>query len=147
MTTQKFASLNDIFEAANEVEWELKEEKVPKYRGISSSNTWIKENEGDQTSSGWNKSKDFKKPYENKPFEGNSPKYPRREGGNKDPTMFPKAIQCQKCIGWGHMMRECTNQFNVLVQGGAMYLGERVDQEAGCEEETQEDGEFEGDKD
>ncbi|KAH0721561.1 hypothetical protein KY284_006591 [Solanum tuberosum] len=124
MTIHKFASLNDIFEAANEVERELKKEKVPKYKG-----------------------KDFKKPYEKKPFEGDTPKYPPREGGNNDPTELPKGIQCHKCRGWCHMMCECPNRLNVLVQGGELYLDEEVGQEEGCEEETQEEGEFEGDED
>jgi len=106
MTIHKFASLNDIFEAANEVERELKEEKVPKYKGISSSNSWSKNKEGVQTYLGWNKNKDFKKPYEKKPFEGNTPKYPPREGGNNDPNKFPKGIQCHKCRGCGHTMCE-----------------------------------------
>ncbi|KAH0650298.1 hypothetical protein KY284_030210 [Solanum tuberosum] len=97
MTIYKFSSLNNIFEAANVVEQELKEEK------------------------------DFKKPYENTPFEGNTPKYPPREEGNKDPTKFPKGIQFHKCRGWGHMTG--------------------VDQEKGCEEETREEDEFEGDED
>ncbi|KAH0655628.1 hypothetical protein KY285_030510 [Solanum tuberosum] len=100
MTIHKFGSLNNIFEAANVVEQELKEEKVPKYKGISSSNSWSKTNGGD-----------FKKPYENKPFEGNTPKYPPREEGEE------------------------------------FCLGEGVDQEKGCEEETREEDEFEGDED
>ncbi|KAH0665209.1 hypothetical protein KY285_026415 [Solanum tuberosum] len=115
MTIQKFVSLNDNFEAANEVEPELKEEKN---KG------------GAQTSSGWNKNKDLQKPYEKKPFEGNNPKYPPREGEEG-----------------GHLMRECPNCLNVLVQGGELYIGEGVDQEEGCEEETQEEGEFECDED
>ncbi|KAK4707455.1 hypothetical protein R3W88_033002 [Solanum pinnatisectum] len=64
MIIHKFASLNDIFEAANEVERELKDEKVPKYKGISSSNSLSKNKRGAQTSSGYNKNKDLKKPYE-----------------------------------------------------------------------------------
>ncbi|KAH0722545.1 hypothetical protein KY290_005201 [Solanum tuberosum] len=124
MTIHKFASLNDIFEAANEVERELKNEKVPKYKG-----------------------KDFKKPYEKKPFEGDTPKYPPRKGGNNDPTELPKGIQCHKYRGWCHMMCECPSRLNVLVQGGELYLDEEVGQEEGCEEETQEEGEFEGDED
>ncbi|KAH0644782.1 hypothetical protein KY284_032666 [Solanum tuberosum] len=124
MAIHKFASSNDIFDATNEVERELKKEKVPKYKG-----------------------KDFKKPYEKKYFEGNTPRYPPREGGNNDPTKFPKGIQCHKCRGWGHMMCECANQLNVLVQEGELYLGEGEDQEEGCEEDTQEEDEFEGDED
>ncbi|KAH0665229.1 hypothetical protein KY285_026435 [Solanum tuberosum] len=108
MTIHKFASLNDIFEVANE---------------------------------------DCKKPYGKKPFEGNTPRYPLREESNKGPTKFPTGIQCHKCRGWGPMMRECPNRFNVLVQGGELYLGEGVDQEEGCEEETQEENEFERDED
>ncbi|XP_015161051.1 uncharacterized protein [Solanum tuberosum] len=147
MTIHKFASLNDIFETTNEVERELKKEKVPKYKGISSSNSWSKNKGGAQTSSGWNKNKDLKKPYEKKAFEGNTPKYPPREGGNKDSTKFPKGIQCHKCRGRGHMMREYPNWLNMLVQGGELYIGEGVDQEEGCEEETQEEDDFEGDED
>ena len=33
----------EIFEATNKVERKFKEEKVPKYKGISSSNSWKKE--------------------------------------------------------------------------------------------------------
>ncbi|KAH0661546.1 hypothetical protein KY284_026477 [Solanum tuberosum] len=91
--------------------------------------------------------KDCKKPYGKKPFEGNTPRYPLREESNKDPTKFPTGIQCHKCRGWDPMMRECPNRFNVLVQGGELYLGEGVDQEEGCEEETQEENEFERDED
>jgi len=94
---------------------------------------------------GGNKGKDFKKPYEKKPFEGNTPKYPPREGGNNDPTKFPKGIQCHKSRVWGHMMRECPNRLNVLVQEGELYLGEEEGQEKDCEKDTQEEDKYEGD--
>ena len=51
---------------------------------------------------------------------------PPREEGNKDPTKFPRGIQCHKCRGWGHMMRECPNRLNVLVQGWELYICKRV---------------------
>uniref|UniRef100_M1DPW8 Uncharacterized protein n=1 Tax=Solanum tuberosum TaxID=4113 RepID=M1DPW8_SOLTU len=55
-----------------------KEEKVAKYK-TSSTNSWNKNKGGAQTSSGWNKGSDVKKPYEKKPFEVNTPKYPLRD--------------------------------------------------------------------
>jgi len=116
MTIHRFGTFNDVFEAAIEIERELKKEKVPKYKGISSSNSWNKNKGGVQTSLGWNKGKDIKKPYEKKPFEGNTPKYPPRGEGNNDPTKFPKGVECHKFRGWGHMMCECPNRLNVLVQ-------------------------------
>ncbi|KAK4707088.1 hypothetical protein R3W88_033386 [Solanum pinnatisectum] len=125
ITIHRFATLIDIFEAANEIERELKEEKVSKYKGISSSNSWSKNKGGAQTLSGWNKGKDLKKPYEKKPFKGNTPKYPPRGEGNDQSTKFPKGVQCHKCRVWVHMMRECPNRLSVLIQEGEMYLGEK----------------------
>lgn len=117
MTLHKFATLNDAFEVAHEIELEFKEEKVAKYK-TSSPNSWSKNKGGAQTSSGWNKGWDVKKPYEKKPFEGNTPKYPPSDKGITDPTKFPKGIQCHKCRGWNHIMRECPNRLIALLQGG-----------------------------
>ncbi|KAH0709361.1 hypothetical protein KY284_010788 [Solanum tuberosum] len=58
MTIHRFATVNEVFEASHEIE--------SKNKG------------GAQASSGWNKDKDLNKPYEKKPFEGNTPKYPQR---------------------------------------------------------------------
>ncbi|KAH0685504.1 hypothetical protein KY290_016986 [Solanum tuberosum] len=120
MTLHRFATLNDAFEATNEIELEFKEEKVAKYK-TSSSNSWSKNKGGAQTSSGWNKGSDVKKPYEKKPFEGNTPKYPPRDKGITDPTKFPKE--------------------------GEIYLSEEREQEKGCEEDPQEEDEFEDGQD
>ena len=53
--------------------------------------------------------------------------HPPRDECNKDPTKFPKGIQCHKCRGWGNMVRECPNRLNVLVQGAELYIREGVD--------------------
>ncbi|KAH0774040.1 hypothetical protein KY290_011177 [Solanum tuberosum] len=90
MTIHRFGTFNDVFEAAIEIERELKKEKVPKYKGISSSNYGNKNKWGVLTSLGWNKGKDIKKPYEKKPLEGNTLKYPPRGEDNNDPTKFRK---------------------------------------------------------
>lgn len=69
------------------------------------------------------------------------------KGGNKDTTQFPKGIQCHKCRGWGHLIYEFHNRLNVIIQGGELYLGEGMDQEKGCEEETKEGDRFQDDDD
>ncbi|KAH0701770.1 hypothetical protein KY285_016048 [Solanum tuberosum] len=84
-----------LHEATNDIELEFKEEKVAKYK-TSSSNSWSKNKGGAQTSSGWNKGSDVKKPYEKKPFEGTTPKYPPRDKGITDPTKFPKVKKGSK---------------------------------------------------
>uniref|UniRef100_M1DQM6 Uncharacterized protein n=1 Tax=Solanum tuberosum TaxID=4113 RepID=M1DQM6_SOLTU len=86
MTLLRFATLNDAFEAAHKIELEFKEEKVSKFE-TSSSNSWVKNKGGSQTSSGWNKSSDAKKPYEKKPFEGNTPSIEENPAsdGEEDP--------------------------------------------------------------
>ncbi|KAK4721414.1 hypothetical protein R3W88_011647 [Solanum pinnatisectum] len=108
MTPHRFTTLNDVFEVASEIELEYKEENEAKYK-TSSSNSWSKNKVGIQTSSNWSKGTDLKKMYEKKPFKGNTPKYPPREKGTTDQTKLPKGIQCHKCRGWDHIMRECPN--------------------------------------
>ncbi|XP_015159875.1 uncharacterized protein [Solanum tuberosum] len=147
MTIHRFATLNDVFEAAHEIELKFKEEKVSKYK-TSSSNSWSKKQRGSSnTSSGWNKGSNVKKPYEKNPFEGNTLKYPPRDKGITDPTKFPQGIQCHKCRGWGHIMRKCPNRLNSLMQGGEIYLSAEEEPTGECEEDPQEEDEFEGGED
>ncbi|KAK4709862.1 hypothetical protein R3W88_004375 [Solanum pinnatisectum] len=136
MTLHWFATLNDAFKATHEIELEFKKEKVAKYKS-SSSNSWSKNKVGAQTSSGWNKGSNVKKP-----FKGNTPKYSPRDKGITDQTKFPKGIQCHKYRGWGHIMRECPNRLIALLQEGEIYLSEEREQEEGCEEDPQEEDEF-----
>jgi len=94
MTIHRFSTLNDVFEAAHEIEMEFKEEKVSKYKN-SSSNSWSKNKGGAQTSSSWNKGTYVKKTYEKKPFEGNTPKYHQ---GRKVIMTRPKCLKVSNFI-------------------------------------------------
>ncbi|XP_015167660.1 uncharacterized protein [Solanum tuberosum] len=129
MTLHRFATLNDAFEAAHDIELEFKKEKVVKYK-TSSFNSWSKNKGGAQTSSGWNKGSDVKKP-----FDGNTPRYLPRDKGITDPTKITKGIQCHKFRGWDHIMHECPNRLIALLQGGEIYLSEEREKEDGGEED------------
>jgi len=59
MTIHRFATLNDVFEAAHEIELEYKEEKVAKYNKTSSSNSWSKKKGIVPTSSSCGKGADI----------------------------------------------------------------------------------------
>lgn len=115
LTLHRFETIDGIFQAALEIERELKERSTFKPRV--------------QNPSGWTKNKDQPGPMK-LPEPKTVPKFPPKPEAHKYPN--PKGFQCFKCQGWGHKANECPNRRNVILREGKVYyLGEEVVSERG----------------
>lgn len=103
MILYKFEFIDDVVEAVIEIEKNLKKQKAFKSKGFSTLTSWGKNKEGVvQSSFNWNKSREFKKPFERKPlFEKDASKNVPKERVNNSSIKDPKGFQCYKCKGWG----------------------------------------------
>lgn len=60
MTIDKFEKIEEIFQAALEIERDKKEREIYKPKGYSSTNSWGKTKDIAQYLLGWNKNKNYK---------------------------------------------------------------------------------------